>query len=360
MVKVIGRHTASALRTDLAVLVADGSIRHGGTESGRPRHRPVRNSARSTRSGDPGAGSVPRAAMATSRCIRRSAWSARWFPDVQTRTGRSNASIEAVEMFDDFDVRAASTPHRASRYISDPCMRRMRSRCFGGSRSSLDGIRPDRAPAGYVHADDLGELMIGRRRRRACLHRTRDRGPATRRRSSRLEPVTRMGRTDPWQQCPVSGMEEAPTLILTTVISASPLSPSSRVPLRPIYPHRQPMPWTPRQSSRPVRAHTDVGRRRDGEVWLATDSRLARKVAIKLLPTAVTTVRRGSFDSSRRRAPRIHSSIPRLPIHALEQTAVSTSSSWSTSRGRPFERAWKTAGCHCEKCSTSGSRSRRR
>ena len=58
-----------------------------------------------------------------------------------------------------------------------------------------------------------------------------------------------------------------------------------------------------------------------GEVWLATDSRLARKVAIKLLPTELTSdpVRVRRFEQEARAASSLsHPNV--CTIHALEQS----------------------------------------
>ena len=59
-----------------------------------------------------------------------------------------------------------------------------------------------------------------------------------------------------------------------------------------------------------------------GEVWLATDLRLARKVAIKLLPAALTAdpARVGRFEQEARAASTLnHPNV--CTIHALGQTA---------------------------------------
>ena len=59
-----------------------------------------------------------------------------------------------------------------------------------------------------------------------------------------------------------------------------------------------------------------------GEVWLATDLRLARKVAIKLLPAALTTdpARVSRFEQEARAASTLnHPNV--CTIHALGHTA---------------------------------------
>ena len=81
------------------------------------------------------------------------------------------------------------------------------------------------------------------------------------------------------------------------------------------------MPWTPGSHSGQYELIRTLGAGGMGEVWLATDSRLARKVAIKLLPTAVTSdparVRR--FEQEARAASTLsHPNV--CTIHALEQT----------------------------------------
>ena len=81
------------------------------------------------------------------------------------------------------------------------------------------------------------------------------------------------------------------------------------------------MPWTPGSHRGQDQLIRTLGAGGMGEVWLATDLRLARKVAIKLLPAAVTSdparVRR--FEQEARAASTLsHPNV--CTIHALEQT----------------------------------------
>src|SRR5688500_20293218 len=81
------------------------------------------------------------------------------------------------------------------------------------------------------------------------------------------------------------------------------------------------MPWMPGSHRGQYELIRLLGAGGMGEVWLATDSRLARKVAIKLLPTALTSdparVRR--FEQEARAASTLsHPNV--CTIHALEQT----------------------------------------
>ena len=99
-----------------------------------------------------------------------------------------------------------------------------------------------------------------------------------------------------------------------------------------------------------------------GEVWLATEVRLGRKVALKVLPAGPharpaprPALRAGSACGVCAQSPE------RLHIHALGETpTASTTSRWSRSKARRSAFGSRRRGCASATPSTSRFRSRRR
>ena len=152
-------------RPDLGVLRPDRQEPHGVAEPGGDAVRPRPGTRRgSTRSGGRGGGTARRAASPTSRCTRGSASSATTVAGrANSNRTRSNAASRGGSRCSMTSTTAAASKpsSRLSRYISEPWIRRIRSRCFGGSRSSLrrSAARFER-PVRDVHADDLVELLV--------------------------------------------------------------------------------------------------------------------------------------------------------------------------------------------------------
>ena len=75
-----------------------------------------------------------------------------------------------------------------------------------------------------------------------------------------------------------------------------------------------------------------------GEVWLATELRLGRKVALKLLPADLTRdpARIQRFEQEARAASALnHPNVCTILRARSRRARASTTSRWSTSRGRP-------------------------
>ena len=98
-----------------------------------------------------------------------------------------------------------------------------------------------------------------------------------------------------------------------------------------------------------------------GEVWLATEMRLGRKVALKLLRADLMreTSRILRFEQEARAASALsHPNV--CTILALGETATASATSrWSTSRARRCGAGWRRRGYRSARRSTSRSRWRR-